>query len=286
MKKKFLIAASLLIALAFFTTCKKSKEDQTDPITGPPASNKIETSCTDLNLFGIAKDKEFGQAAFAYYSNKDSSGNIVMDSATYSNAYKYLYSIRDEIFSKVTVDHESDFEWKMRIIKDDTTLNAFCTPGGYIFVYTGIIKYLDSEDDFAGVLGHEIGHAALRHSTDAMTKQAGTTLILQAIGGDQSAIVNIVRNLGALKYSRCHESQADEYSVLLLQNTKYKCNGAASFFDKIVKQGGARTPAFLSTHPDPGDRVTNINAKGTQLNCVTKVPYTSGWAQFKTDLGL
>ena len=52
-------------------------------------------------------------------------------------------------------------------------LNAFCTPGGYIYVYTGLIKYLDNEAQLAGVLGHEIAHADLRHVTDQLTEQYG-----------------------------------------------------------------------------------------------------------------
>ena len=67
----------------------------------------------------------------------------------------------------------------LRIIHDDSTLNAFCTPGGYIYIYTGILKFLDSEDEFAGVLGHEIAHADLRHSTRQMTKQYGVQILLR-----------------------------------------------------------------------------------------------------------
>lgn len=286
MKTRSIIIASLL-SLTLFTCKKKSEEVNPNlPVdtSQPLASESLEKKCQDINLFGVARDKEFGLQAFNYYSNKDSSGNVVLDSATYSKAYAYLYKIRDEIFAHSHIDNAGEFEWKMRIIKDDTTLNAFCTPGGYIFVYTGIIKYLDNEDDFAGVLGHEIGHAALRHSTESMTKQYGTSYLLSAIGGDKNAIVNIVRGLGALSYSRCHESQADEYSVILLQKSKYKCNGAASFFEKI---GSSGTPAFLSTHPDPGDRVVNINLKADALKCNKTVPASgSGWAQFKADLGL
>ena len=277
MKKRFAVIGLSVISVIALFTCKKKD----------PEAPQIEKSCNDVNLFGVAKDREFGEQAFSYYSNPDSSGNIVLDSVQYSAAYAYLYGIRDEILQKNVLDNEAAFEWKMRIIKDDSTLNAFCTPGGYIFVYTGIIKYLDAEDDFAGVLGHEMGHAALRHSTDAMTKQAGTSLVLQAIGGDKSAIVNIVRQLGSLSYSRCHETQADEYSVALLSKTKYKCNGAASFFEKIQSSGGSGTPEFLSTHPDPGNRVASINQRADVLRCNKTVPFNgTGWTQFKANLGL
>jgi predicted Zn-dependent protease len=55
--------------------------------------------------------------------------------------------------------HSKDFSWRIRIIANDSVLNAFCTPGGYIYFYTGILKYLESEDQLAGVMGHEMAHA-------------------------------------------------------------------------------------------------------------------------------
>lgn len=283
MRKSYLAVLFALASTVVFVMCKKKSDDPQ-----PEASEEVDTSCQDFNLFGVARDREFGKQAFDFYSNKDSSGNIVLDSATYSKAYQYLYSIRNEILDKNNVNNEKEFEWKMRIIKDDTTLNAFCTPGGYIFVYTGIIKYLDSEDDFAGVLGHEMGHAALRHSTNTMTKQYGTSIFLDALGLGSSKLIGAIRGLKSLSYSRCHETQADEYSVVLLANTKYKCDGAASFFQKLIDSGAAGgTPEFLSTHPNPDNRVQFIDAKATNLKCSKTPSATStAWAQFKTDLGL
>ena len=282
MKKRYLFITTLIAAICIFSTCKKKSDDPQ-----PLASSKIDKSCNDINLFGVAKDREFGKMAFDYFTNPDSSKLVIMDSVQYSKAYSYLNGIKNEILLKNNIDNEKEFEWRLRIIKDDSTLNAFCTPGGYIFVYTGIIKYLENEDDFAGVLGHEMGHAALRHSTQSMTKQYGTGIFLQVLGYDKSILVNAIRQLGSLSYSRCHETQADEYSVSLLSNTKYKCNGAASFFEKLVASGTARPPAFLSTHPDPGDRVKNINIRADSLKCNKTVPYpVSGWTQFKKDLNL
>ncbi|MBC7390322.1 MAG: M48 family metalloprotease [Opitutaceae bacterium] len=283
MKKRYLFISTLIAAICIFSTCKKKESDDPQPL----ASTKIDKSCNDINLFGVAKDREFGKLAFDYFTNPDSSKLVIMDSVQYSKAYAYLNGIKNEILDKNNIDNEKEFEWRLRIIKDDSTLNAFCTPGGYIFIYTGIIKYLDKEDDFAGVLGHEMGHAALRHSTQSMTKQYGTGIFLQALGYDKSVLVKAIRQLGSLSYSRCHETQADEYSVSLLSNTKYKCNGAASFFEKLLKSGSARPPEFLSTHPDPGNRVTNINIRADSLKCLNRPEFSgSGWLQFKSDLNL
>jgi predicted Zn-dependent protease len=279
-----IFSTTIIIATAFLLSdCKKKTDDAGNPV----ASTQISTSCTDLNVFSINRDITLGAQVNQQIRATPAEYNILDSAASTNNAdaYKYMYKIRDEIFNNAAVDYEKEFPWKIAIIKDDATLNAFCTPGGYIFVYTGLIKYLDNEDDFAGVLGHEIGHAALRHSTDRLVKQYGVSFLLSAIGGDKSQLATIVANLTLLKYSRCHETQSDEYSVALLNKTKYKCNGAAAFFEKIVESGGSGTPAFLSTHPDPGNRVENINAQATKLNCTLKESSTStDWAKLKSVL--
>lgn len=274
MKKINFIAPILIASTLLLVTCKK-KDD---------ASSMIDTSCKDVNPFGIQKDIDLGAQVNTQILS-DPANYPILDSGANANnawAYQYMYKIRDHIFANAQIDHETDFQWKIKIIKNDSVLNAFCTPGGYIFIYSGIIKYLDNEDDFAGVLGHEIGHAALRHSTDGLIKEYGVSIFLNAFGLSQSQLAGIAANLILLKYSRCHETQSDEYSVVALKNTKYKCNGAASFFEKI---GSSGTPAFLSTHPDPGDRVVSINAKAAKEGCNKTVPASeTEWAKLKSVL--
>jgi len=119
-----------------------------------------------INIFTVQDDKDLGLQVVQELENDP---NVqVLDSATYPNAYKYLYNLRDSILVHNELNYEKKFSWRIRIIKDDTTLNAFCAPGGYIYFYTSLIEYLESEDQLAGVMGHEMAHADLRHSTDAL----------------------------------------------------------------------------------------------------------------------
>lgn len=117
-----------------------------------------------VNLFTVQQDIELGAQVAAEIEADKAQFNI-LDSASNVAAYKYIYGIRDVILETGKVTHKDDFKWQVRIIDNDTTLNAFCTPGGYIYFYTGIIKYLENEAELAGVMGHEMGHADLRHST-------------------------------------------------------------------------------------------------------------------------
>jgi len=138
----------------------------------------------NVNLFSIEDDKKLG-AEVANQIESDSSGYKFLDSIRYASVYKYINQIRDNILNTGQLEHTNDFKWNVKIIQDDSTLNAFCTPGGYIYVFTGILKYLESEDQFAGVLGHEMAHADRRHSTRQMTEMFGIQLLLEIVAGNK-----------------------------------------------------------------------------------------------------
>lgn len=207
-------------------------------------------------LMNISQDIQMGQAAVQEIEGKPTEYPI-LDSASNPVAYGHIYRIRNNILNSGKVYYKNEFPWRIRIIKDDNTLNAFCTPGGYIYVYTGIIKYLDNETQLAGVMGHEIAHADRRHSANQMLKQYGLqTLIDIFTSGSTQQIAEIGGKLIALSFSRSDETEADDYSVRYLYGTEYDPQGAKYFFQKI---GGSQgVPEFLSTHPNPTNRVVNI----------------------------
>lgn len=222
-----------------------------------------------INVFTVSQDKELGAQLEAEIAS-DPAQYPLLDEAQYPAAYAYLWAMRDEILNSPEIKFKDEFEWKLKIIHDDAVLNAFCAPGGYIYVYTGLMKYLDKSDDLAGVLAHEIAHADQRHSTASMTEKYGLELLIAIASRNATAaqISQVAGGLTELGFSRAHETDADEHSVDYLQSTKYACNGASAFFDKLIATGQtSSTPAFLSTHPDPGNRVTKITARATELSC-------------------
>jgi predicted Zn-dependent protease len=221
-----------------------------------------------LNFFSIQDDKDFGAQMEAEIAASPQEYPLLSQSQ-YPSAYAYLENMKQQILASGKLDHANDFEWKLYIVNDPTVQNAFCTPGGYIYVYTGLIKYLDKASALAGVLGHEMAHADKRHSTKQMTEQYGLSLMFSIIAGTtgQAQLTELVANLSSLAFSRADEKEADTHSVIYLCPTQYRANGAADFFEKIVASGGQQVPAFLSTHPNPDNRVDNIKAKSTELSC-------------------
>lgn len=240
-----------------------------------------------INLFSVQQDKELGQQVAAEIDGNPTEYPIV-DSAANAQLYTYVYKIRNKILNSGKVQHKDDFPWRVRIIHDDNTLNAFCTPGGYIYVYTGIMKYLDSEDQLAGVLGHEIAHADMRHSTRQMTTMYGLDALLGAVAGDKQILQTVakgVSSLSGLKFSRNHETEADMKSVEYLCPTDYNANGGGKFFQKLIEDGQGKSVEFLSTHPNPDKRVENFNAKKEELGCKGNKDFKLDYLTMKKSLG-
>lgn len=255
--KKYLIFTFLILTGLLTTQCDKNN---------------------DVVFFSIKNDIALGLQADSAIEADPTQFPILKESENQA-AYTYLRSMVNDIVTNGDVTHKTEFAWtdQIHIIKKDDVLNAFATPGGYIYVYTGLIKYLDNPDDLAGVIGHEIAHADQRHSMKQIQQQYGLSAAIGIITGGSSGeltkiIAGLTGQLASLKFSRNHETEADEYSVKYLSKTKYACNGAASFFAKLIKEeqsGG--TPEFLSTHPNPDNRVENINKEATEIGCSTTV---------------
>ena len=239
----------------------------------------------NVNILSVQDDKDMGLKVSQEIENNPAQYPLLSES-THAGAYAYINNLTSKILNSGKLTYKDDFAWKVKIIRDDTTLNAFCTPGGYIYVYTGLIKYLNTEDELAGVMGHEIAHADLRHTSRQITKDQGYEFVIQAITGEKpGALATLALQLAALQYSRTYESEADAKSVEYLASTSYACNGAAGFFEQLIANGNTpNQPEWLSTHPNPDNRVEAINKKATDLGC-SKTPVSpSTYAGFKASL--
>lgn len=242
----------------------------------------------DFVVFSVQNDVELGaQVNEEILSNPDE--YPLLPEEEYPEAYRQLRSMLNQVLASEAILYEDVFAYdSIKIIQDDEMLNAFATPGGYIYVYTGLIKYLDSPDHLAGVLGHEIAHAEQRHTSKTLQRQMGIQVLLNVIlGQDQGAVTQILNQVGELQFSRSAETEADEFSVTYLSNeaSPYECTGAAGFFQKLQEEGsGSRVPEFLSTHPNPDNRIENILETATAINCSTEASGSDILQQLKNSL--
>lgn len=248
----------------------------------------------DVVLFSIQDDVALGnQVAHQVDSTYRSQGKLLERNTTNQQAYIFMDRIVGRVLNSGEVKYRDEFTWDVKIIKDDAQLNAFATPGGHIYVFTGLIKFLNDEDHFAGVIAHEIAHADRRHSVKQLQRTYGINLLLSiALGNNPSALKEIAGQLtgtlAGLKFSRDAETEADFYSVEYLGGTEYyACDGAAGFFIKMNEEAAQGTPPeFLSTHPNPENRIQSIQQKAKDEGCSTASAPDSDYTGLKNALRL
>lgn len=246
----------------------------------------LTTYCGVINLFPVSDDQKLGAQFDKEIRAKPAEFPILNNAAVKS----YVQSIVDRIIRAPDVKYDGTFAYRVEIINDDKTINAFATPGGYIYVYTGLLKALDNEATLAGVIGHEIAHAEGRHSTERMTTQLGAeVLIALALGKNTNQNIALAANmfagLGLLKNSRNDETEADELSFKYLRSTTWYPGGILYFFDKVKgRNAGGSIERLLSTHPLPQDRITATQnrLKAANIPPPTEAQLnTQGYTEFK-----
>jgi len=165
-----------------------------------------------------------------------------------------------------------NYQWDFFVIENEEEANAFCLPGGKVFVYSGLFKYVADDDELAAVMGHEIGHALARHGAERMSRgqlaQAGGQILGAVVQGRTSpqntqAVMQafgIGTQLGVmLPHSRTQEYEADHLGLVLAAKAGYNPQAALKFWEKFAKDG--RTPPeYLSTHPAPANRIEKIRS--------------------------
>jgi predicted Zn-dependent protease len=164
----------------------------------------------------------------------------------------------------------NNYQWEFNLIEDDKTVNAWVMPGGKAAVYTGILAFTQNETGLAVVLGHEVAHALADHGNERMSEalvanMGGMALSVALSRHAQQTqqlfmtVYGVGANLGfLLPYSRLHESEADRIGLTLMARAGYDPREAIPFWERMSKQEGQRPPQFLSTHPLPETRITNI----------------------------
>src|SRR5688572_25795859 len=162
------------------------------------------------------------------------------------------------------LSHRPNLPWSFTVV-DNPAINAFALPGGYIYLTRGILAYLDDEAELAGVLGHEIGHVTARHAAQAYTRQAQASvgLAILSIFVPSTAPFADLGSAGLsvlfLRHGRDAELEADRLGVEYGSGAGYDPAGVPRFLATLARVNALSergVPNWLSTHPDPGSRVT------------------------------
>ena len=253
----FMVWSTLLVACA------------RNPVTGE----------RELALISESQEIQMGQQAA---QEVEQSLGLVQDEA--------LQSYVQGIGARLAADSERpELPWRFRVV-DDPVPNAFALPGGFIYVTRGMMNVMDSEAELASVLGHEIGHVTARHSVSQMSRAqvAQLGLGLGMIFVDELQQYGDLASTGLqllfLKYGRDDERQADELGFRYALSEGYDVREMAEVFQTLQRLGAASgqspLPTWMSSHPDPGQRVSRTQQRVQQLAAGTLDTLDAGRDQY------
>jgi predicted Zn-dependent protease len=257
MKKRYIyLNLSVMIAIiALICSCA------VNPVTGK----------RQLMLMSEAQEIQMG---------KEYDPQVIASFGEYKND-KLLAFVQGRGTEMGKISHRPNLEYHLRVL-DSPVINAFAVPGGYIYLTRGILAQLNNEAELVGIIGHEMGHIAARHTVSRQSKQQLGQLIL--IGGMVASekFANYAQyamqgmQLLFLSFSREDERQADRLGVEYSSKIDYDAHKMADFFKILNKMSLATNqagiPTFLSTHPDPGDRYNDVNRQAGEWQDSLKYP--------------
>jgi predicted Zn-dependent protease len=255
MTAKRIIWLQIALLLIFVIGCQKV------PITG-------------RTQFSLVPESELLQMSFSQYDELIKDSKLSTDQRQVNmvrNVGKRIATSADLFMAENNMTQQrKSYRWDFNLIQEDSTINAFCMPGGKVAFYTGIMPICKDETGVAVVMGHEVAHALANHGgerlSQGLAEQLGG-LALQAALQNKSeqtqmlalAAFGVGAQIGILlPYSRLHESEADRIGLILMARAGYDPNAAVTFWQRMADTGGARPPEFLSTHPASDTRIENI----------------------------
>ena len=244
-------AAAMLLLLSF--------------VTAPFAFAQRTRLKPGMNFFSPQQDVELGRQV-----SQDAEKKIVM--LNNQRVDDYLDRLGKRL-AGVAPGEKYPYQFKC---VNDASINAFALPGGFLYVNRGTIEAADNEAELAGVIGHEIGHVALRHGTNQASKSYLAQAPLAILGTfmGNNSVPAILAQVGTsfaassilLKYSRDDERQSDLMGAQILYDAGYDPSYVAQFFEKLDSRG--KGSDFFSSHPNPDNRIQNINTEIRRLGSI------------------
>lgn len=207
-----------------------------------------------------------------------------------------LHSLVNAVGEKLVSRLKSNpFEFKFFLV-DSPEPNAFALPGGYIYLTRGILPIIETEDELAGIMAHEIIHVMQRHSVKQMKKGMVTGLlkipgnVVNSVTGTNlgnilNAPISLTSGAFIAKYSRGHEAEADKFGIQLAASAGYKTDALADALERLTKEielltGGAEQHSYFSDHPYTPSRINSIHSSASMFKPVNPSPITTSHESF------
>lgn len=182
-------------------------------------------------------------------------GNYKVEKSAHT---QYLQALLDRMVASLP---PQPLEFQVHV-EDNSAVNALALPGGHMVVYTGLLDEVESENELAMILGHELGHFSKRHHLRGLGRGLVFLVLSAIVLGEQSGITQFLQgSLGQVeaKFSQRQEREVDEFGLHLLHKTYGHVGGATDFFERTQKEKSRSNLAyFFASHPSPTNRVDHL----------------------------
>lgn len=257
-KKIIFVATTLAVTTALYTSCKRVAVTGRSQLSLVPESQMISMSSEQ----------------YAQVIQKGPLSTNVTQAAMIKRVGNTIKTAVEKYMAEQGRSKELEgYNWEFNLIQNDSTVNAWCMPGGKVAFYTGILPVCIDENGIAVVMGHEVAHAIAHHGNERMSQG-----IVEQAGGQVASVMlankspltqqlfQTAYGAGAqygviLPFSRKHESEADKMGLVFMAMAGYDPHQAIEFWKRMTTaMAGQAPPEFMSTHPSDARRVADLEA--------------------------
>ena len=247
MRKKTFTSTSFilfsLLMIGLMSTCRPDLKD--DVVVGQSKETFDEA---DQIMIGNAISEIMGESY---------NGFNILKEEDYQGVYIYLNTLIDQIANTVHVHKRNEFDWEISILKNDEEVNAFILPGGHLYIYSGLLKFLQGEHELVGVMAHEIAYVDSDNLMNQLKNEFGSKKLSKVISGDlegHDILLDITDAMGQMVFDETAVREADQFCTNIICEFEWDGEGLLS----LVKRGGAdplKTIKWLETRPVTNDRI-------------------------------
>ena len=217
-------------------------------------------------VVGQSKD-EFDEAdqimigdAISEIISESTSGFTVLKEEDYQEVYSHSNTIINQIANTTYVQKRNEFDWKISILKNDEEENAFILPGGHLYIYSGLLKFLEGEHELVGMIAHEMSYIDSDNLMNQLKNEFGSKKLSKVISGDpesHSILSDIADVLGQMDFDENSVKEADQFCTDIICEFEWDGEGILT----LVRRGGedpVKTIKWLQSRPVTNDRVDNL----------------------------
>jgi len=234
-----------------------------------PASQALQACATvpvtgrsQLRLISEQEEAQLGVAAFQQLREEEVKNGRLLTESEDPAAHAWVKRVSDRVIDASGL--RNTHNWQYMIINAPKTVNAAAIAGGRIIVYSGILPVAHDDAGLATILGHETGHVMAHHTAERISQDqlvgiASAAAGAAGIGNFTMAALGLGAQVGfLLPYSRAQESEADHIGLMLMAKAGYDPRESVHLWQRMNQSGSGRPPEFLSTHPNPDTRITQL----------------------------